>query len=119
MKLDCFVCKLNKLALCFAEPPIGKFAGRRKSVFAETYNPEDDEEDEGVKVKKKYYLRYCLFKGKKNFFKFVLQYKRRREIKKKKFLRGVILTEIPQSSRSSYFNFFYFLSVLDSSTVES
>ncbi|XP_032455859.1 cAMP-dependent protein kinase type II regulatory subunit isoform X2 [Nasonia vitripennis] len=33
------------------EPPVGKFAaGRRKSVFAETYNPEDDEEDEGVKI---------------------------------------------------------------------
>ncbi|KAG5317537.1 KAPR2 kinase, partial [Pseudoatta argentina] len=27
------------------EPPVGRFASRRKSVFAETYNPEDDEED--------------------------------------------------------------------------
>ncbi|KAJ8673597.1 hypothetical protein QAD02_004859 [Eretmocerus hayati] len=34
------------------EPPLAalqKFASRRKSVFAETYNPEEDEEDEGVK----------------------------------------------------------------------
>jgi cAMP-dependent protein kinase regulator len=34
-----------------AEPPVGRFATRRKSVFAETYNPEDDDEDEGEKVK--------------------------------------------------------------------
>lgn len=29
---------------------MGRFASRRKSVFTETYNPEEDEEDEGVKV---------------------------------------------------------------------
>lgn len=33
------------------EPPITKLATRRKSVFAETYNPEEDEEDEGLKVR--------------------------------------------------------------------
>ncbi|KAF4524294.1 hypothetical protein B566_EDAN005350 [Ephemera danica] len=33
-----------------AEPPVGRFASRRKSVFAETYNPEDDDEDEGEKA---------------------------------------------------------------------
>ncbi|RLU23067.1 hypothetical protein DMN91_005345 [Ooceraea biroi] len=32
------------------EPPVGRFATRRKSVFAETYNPEDDEEDDGFKM---------------------------------------------------------------------
>ncbi|XP_076247359.1 cAMP-dependent protein kinase type II regulatory subunit isoform X2 [Calliopsis andreniformis] len=32
------------------EPPVGRFATRRKSVFAEAYNPEDDEEDDGVKM---------------------------------------------------------------------
>ncbi|XP_034944266.1 cAMP-dependent protein kinase type II regulatory subunit [Chelonus insularis] len=32
------------------EPPVGRFASRRKSVFTETYNPEEDEEDEGVKI---------------------------------------------------------------------
>ncbi|XP_012348568.1 cAMP-dependent protein kinase type II regulatory subunit isoform X2 [Apis florea] len=32
------------------EPPITKLATRRKSVFAETYNPEEDEEDEGLKI---------------------------------------------------------------------
>ncbi|XP_011309984.1 cAMP-dependent protein kinase type II regulatory subunit [Fopius arisanus] len=32
------------------EPPVGRFASRRKSVFAETYNPEEDEEDEGVRM---------------------------------------------------------------------
>lgn len=33
-----------------SEPPVGRFATRRKSVFAETYNPEEDEEDDGFKV---------------------------------------------------------------------
>ncbi|XP_057337213.1 cAMP-dependent protein kinase type II regulatory subunit [Microplitis mediator] len=32
------------------EPPVGRFAIRRKSVFAETYDPEEDEEDEGAKM---------------------------------------------------------------------
>ncbi|XP_017789674.1 PREDICTED: cAMP-dependent protein kinase type II regulatory subunit isoform X2 [Habropoda laboriosa] len=32
------------------EPPIGRFASRRKSIFAETYNPEEDEEDDGIKM---------------------------------------------------------------------
>ncbi|KAK9305976.1 hypothetical protein QLX08_003209 [Tetragonisca angustula] len=32
------------------EPPIGRFQYRRKSVFAEAYNPEEDEEDDGVKM---------------------------------------------------------------------
>lgn len=32
------------------EPPIGRFAGRRKSVFAETYNPEEDEDEDNTKV---------------------------------------------------------------------
>jgi cAMP-dependent protein kinase regulator len=40
---------LDETALS-AEPPVGRFASRRKSVFAETYNPEDDDEDEGQKV---------------------------------------------------------------------
>ncbi|GLV40535.1 Protein kinase cAMP-dependent regulatory subunit type 2 [Carabus blaptoides fortunei] len=31
------------------QPPVGRFSIRRKSVFAETYNPEDDEDD-GPKV---------------------------------------------------------------------
>ncbi|PSN49339.1 cAMP-dependent protein kinase type II regulatory subunit [Blattella germanica] len=33
------------------EPPVTRFSTRRKSVFAETYNPEEDEDDdEGTKV---------------------------------------------------------------------
>lgn len=33
------------------EPPVTRFSSRRKSVFAETYNPEEDEDDdEGAKV---------------------------------------------------------------------
>ncbi|KAG5899520.1 hypothetical protein JTB14_008209 [Gonioctena quinquepunctata] len=28
------------------EPPVGRFSGRRKSVFAETYDPEEDEDDD-------------------------------------------------------------------------
>lgn len=33
-----------------AEPVVNRFAGRRKSVFAEQYDPEEDEEDENNKV---------------------------------------------------------------------
>ncbi|XP_012278714.1 cAMP-dependent protein kinase type II regulatory subunit [Orussus abietinus] len=32
------------------EPPVDRFSSRRKSVFAETYNPEEDEEEEGTKI---------------------------------------------------------------------
>ncbi|XP_046628424.1 cAMP-dependent protein kinase type II regulatory subunit isoform X1 [Neodiprion virginianus] len=32
------------------EPPVARFATRRKSVFAETYNPEEDEDEEGIKM---------------------------------------------------------------------
>lgn len=32
------------------EPPVGRFNTRRKSVFAETYDPEDDSEDDGVRA---------------------------------------------------------------------
>ncbi|XP_008473823.1 cAMP-dependent protein kinase type II regulatory subunit-like [Diaphorina citri] len=32
------------------KPPVARFNTRRKSVYAESYNPEDDEEDEGPKV---------------------------------------------------------------------
>lgn len=39
------------MCIKFSEPPVGRFAIRRKSVFAETYDPEEDEEDEGAKVK--------------------------------------------------------------------
>lgn len=33
----------------FTEPPIARFSTRRKSVFAETYDPEEDEDDDGTK----------------------------------------------------------------------
>lgn len=39
----------NKLPNSFAEPPVSRFAGRRKSVFAEAYDPEEDDDD-GPKV---------------------------------------------------------------------
>lgn len=49
------ICKKNIEILYsnvfLTEPPITKLATRRKSVFAETYNPEEDEEDEGLKVR--------------------------------------------------------------------
>lgn len=32
------------------EPPVGRFSIRRKSVFAEQYDPEEDDEEEGAKV---------------------------------------------------------------------
>ncbi|XP_063242250.1 cAMP-dependent protein kinase type II regulatory subunit [Bacillus rossius redtenbacheri] len=32
------------------EAPVIRFSNRRKSVFAESYNPEEDDDDEGVKV---------------------------------------------------------------------
>lgn len=34
----------------YLEPIVNRFAGRRKSVFAEQYDPEEDEEDENNKV---------------------------------------------------------------------
>lgn len=30
------------------EPPVARFNNRRKSVFAETYDPEEDDSDEGA-----------------------------------------------------------------------
>lgn len=36
--------------LIYLEPIVNRFAGRRKSVFAEQYDPEEDEEDETNKV---------------------------------------------------------------------
>lgn len=32
------------------EPPVARFSTRRKSVFAEAYDPEEDDEDEGSKT---------------------------------------------------------------------
>ncbi|XP_076176073.1 cAMP-dependent protein kinase type II regulatory subunit isoform X2 [Ptiloglossa arizonensis] len=32
------------------EPPVGRFTTRRKSIFAEAYNPEEDEEDDRAKM---------------------------------------------------------------------
>ena len=41
----------NLCLVCLTEPPVTRFSSRRKSVFAETYNPEEDEDDdEGAKV---------------------------------------------------------------------
>lgn len=33
-----------------SEPPVTRFSSRRKSVFAEAYDPEEDDEDEGTKT---------------------------------------------------------------------
>jgi len=42
------------------EPPVTRFSSRRKSVFAETYNPEEDEDDdEGAKVGLAHNLAFC------------------------------------------------------------
>lgn len=39
----------NKICFVFSEPLVNRFATRRKSVFAETYDPENDaDEDEGA-----------------------------------------------------------------------
>lgn len=41
--------KYNTFHLFFTEPLVNRFATRRKSVFAETYDPENDaDEDEGA-----------------------------------------------------------------------
>lgn len=40
----------NNALLIYLEPIVNRFAGRRKSVFAEQYDPEEDEEDENNKV---------------------------------------------------------------------
>lgn len=34
----------------YIEAPPTRYCSRRKSVFAETYNPEEDEEEEGPSV---------------------------------------------------------------------
>lgn len=39
----------KKYSSLVPEPPIGRFSTRRKSVFAETYDPEEDEDDDGIK----------------------------------------------------------------------
>jgi hypothetical protein len=44
------------------EPPVTRFSSRRKSVFAETYNPEEDEDDdEGAKVVLACKLAFCCY----------------------------------------------------------
>lgn len=50
--------KLTKLFLIFIflEAPPTRYSSRRKSVFAETYNPEEDEEEEGPSVINKTYV---------------------------------------------------------------
>jgi hypothetical protein len=42
--------------MCFfcLEEPVYRYEGRRKSVFAEAYDPEDDEGKDDVKVKTKF-----------------------------------------------------------------
>lgn len=42
--------KLNFAILCVSEAPPNRFNSRRKSVFAEAYNPEEDDEDDNKKV---------------------------------------------------------------------
>jgi hypothetical protein len=47
--------------VCLTEPPVTRFSSRRKSVFAETYNPEEDEDDdEGAKVDLAHKLEFFL-----------------------------------------------------------
>jgi hypothetical protein len=48
--------------LCLEEP-VYRFEGRRKSVFAEAYNPEDDEGNEDIKVRIKNSLIFLNEKG--------------------------------------------------------
>jgi hypothetical protein len=52
----------NLCMVCLTEPPVTHFSSRRKSVFAETYNPEEDEDDdEGAKVSPAHKLAFCLY----------------------------------------------------------
>lgn len=41
---------LYNLVGVITEPPPARFNNRRKSVFAETYDPEEDDSDEGAPV---------------------------------------------------------------------
>lgn len=58
MKVSAKLMQLFKLIWCYSvhipcpyiEPTVNRFAGRRKSVFAEQYDPEEDEEEENNKV---------------------------------------------------------------------
>ena len=40
---------ISRQKVSVLEPPVARFSTRRKSVFAEAYDPEDDDEEEGVK----------------------------------------------------------------------
>lgn len=40
----------NFFFLFYLDEPPARYCSRRKSVFAETYNPEEDEEEEGPNV---------------------------------------------------------------------
>lgn len=42
--------RLFILFIFIVEPPVGRFQNRRKSVFAETYDPEEDEDDDGTRT---------------------------------------------------------------------
>lgn len=42
--------KHYSISITPTEPVVNRFAGRRKSVFAEQYDPEEDEEEENNKV---------------------------------------------------------------------
>ncbi len=43
------------------EEPVYRYEGRRKSVFAEAYDPEDDEGKDDVKVKTNFIEKDVLF----------------------------------------------------------
>jgi len=47
---DLFEYYLIAFFFSFSEPPVGRFSFRRKSVFAEQYDPENDDDEEAAKV---------------------------------------------------------------------
>lgn len=55
-----------------SEPPVGRFQNRRKSVFAETYDPEEDEDDDGTRTifPKSDEQRQCLSEAVRNILLF-------------------------------------------------
>lgn len=76
-----------------SEPPVGRFATRRKSVFAETYNPEEDEEDDGFKVCVAVSLSLSfapLTRRHGRFYAIKLEERRVREVSLQRYCQGLV-----------------------------
>ncbi|CAG9764139.1 unnamed protein product [Ceutorhynchus assimilis] len=79
------------------EPPVGRFQNRRKSVFAETYDPEEDDDDDGTRTifPKSDQQRQCLSEAVKNILLFrALEKEQMNEVLDAMFERKVVKDEL-------------------------